>query len=402
MADVPNIVDVTEDQFVLVNLSGKGLATGAYDVVKVSDVQILSDSTITKFTKASATKIASKLTVDGEEYSASQKAFYDKDVLDVYDQQLLTDMSYNVYLDQYGYAIGVDLFEGTLNYVFITGYDRGTSHISIKTATAGAIFLDGTMKEITVNVTDTNKNIDRMNNNTNDNGASGDYYFKQWSGDGKVSENRWYTYTVTESGVYTLKPALRSLSTAVTEDTTIDCTNVRLEGTGAIEKSDVYENSTNVRAYGEDESIFITVEQDKVDTTTGSPAIADVTGVYTGVQDVELVIDESEVIPNDGQSEKWAVHTVYDKDNYIIASIVVGEAQGSVANYAYVLSDEAESEEKIGDTYYWEFEAILDGEFQTLTAKSKYTEIIDTIDTFQADEPAPVAPAERYDDPAVP
>ena len=131
VADVPNIADITEDQFVLVNLSGKGLATGAYDVVKVSDVEIMSDATVTKFTKASNGKIASKLTVDGEEYSASQKAFYDKDVLDVYDQQLLTDMSYNVYLDQYGYAIGVDLFEGTKNYVFITGYDRGTDRKSV-------------------------------------------------------------------------------------------------------------------------------------------------------------------------------------------------------------------------------------------------------------------------------
>ena len=37
-------------------------------------------------------------------------------------------MSYNIYEDRYGNAIGVDLAEGTKNYVFITGYDRlGTS-----------------------------------------------------------------------------------------------------------------------------------------------------------------------------------------------------------------------------------------------------------------------------------
>ena len=48
-----------------------------------------------------------------------------------------------------------------LNYVFITGYDRNGSHISVRTADAAAIFTDGTMDVITVNVTNTNKNLDR-------------------------------------------------------------------------------------------------------------------------------------------------------------------------------------------------------------------------------------------------
>ena len=55
--------------------------------------------------------------------------------------------------------------------------------------------------------------------------------------------------------------------------------------------------------------------------------------------------------------------------------MAVADATGSVANYAYILSG-AKSEEKIGDTYYWEFEAILDGQVQTLTAKSKYSSTI--------------------------
>ena len=79
-------------------------------------------------------------------------------------------MSYNVYLDQYGYVIGVELYEGTMKYVFITGYDRNSSNLSIRTATAGAIFLDGTMDEIEVNVTDTNKNIEKADMD----------YFDEW------------------------------------------------------------------------------------------------------------------------------------------------------------------------------------------------------------------------------
>ena len=55
-----------------------------------------------------------------------------------------------------------------------------------------------------------------------------------------------------------------------------------------------------------------------------------------------------------------------------------GEAQGSVANYAYILSG-AKSEEKIDSTYYWEFDAVVGGEIVTLTAQSKYDRTIDDL-----------------------
>ena len=119
-----------------------------------------------------------------------------------YNETLLTDMSYNIYLDRYGNAIGVDLHEGAKNYVFITGYDRLGSNIAVRTADAAAIFLDGTMDVITVNVTDTNKNIEKSTNGQ----------FTKWSNNatnGKLAENRWYTYTVSNNGVYTLKPVER-------------------------------------------------------------------------------------------------------------------------------------------------------------------------------------------------
>lgn len=113
-----------------------------------------------------------------------------------------------------------------------------------------------------------------------------------------------------------------------------------------------------------------------MDTRKEDIAITGVTGVYTGVQNVDLELDNDDVVGG------WAIHTVYDKDNYIIASIVVGEAAGSVANYAYILSD-AKSEEKIGDTYYWEFDAVMDGQIVTLTARSKYTDIFNTLEANQ-------------------
>ena len=87
--------------------------------------------------------------------------------------------------------------------------------------------------------------------------------------------------------------------------------------------------------------------------TSKKGVITDVEGVYTGVQDVDIELYD----PSDMGDITNSVYTVYDDDNYIIASIVLGEAQGSVANYAYILSG-AKSEEKIDSTYYWEFDVL--------------------------------------------
>ena len=366
--EVPEVEDVTDETFYLVNISYK-YDTKNGEVVAINDAEVLENSTVTKWSD-SKDLVVSKLTTDGTQYDAAAKAFYDDENLTKYNESLLTDMTYNIYLDQYGYVIGVELYEGTLKYVFITGYDRSQSNLAIKTADAAAIFLDGTMDVIEVNVTDTNKNINKADTNK---------YFDDWSAGGEYAHNRWYTYTQDEDGVYTLKPAVQSFSTKTTEiprydatkgEVTINCSNVRL--------SDSLD--TSIRAYGEDESIYITVDQDLVDTKDDEAvAITEVTGTYTGVQNVDLEIQSDEVGGN------YSVHTVYDDDHYIIASIVVGDASGAVANYAYILSG-AKSEEKIGDTYYWEFKAILDGEIQTLTAKSKYTDIIDELDVGKVQE----------------
>ena len=380
--DVTNVTDVAKDTFYQVNISKKDNANG--EVVILEDVEILEDSTVTKFSSSDegkGTGKVTKLTTGGEEYKANVKAFYDKDVLNEYDQTLLTDNTYNIYVDANGYFIGVDLFEGTKNYVFITGFDRNSSNLSVKTATAGAIFLDGTMKNIEVNVTDTDKNIDKA---TGHNSA----YFKEWAdtswqtgrGDsGVYNLNQWYTYTES-NGTYTLKPCVRMTATQYLPDA-----EHPVAGYGTDSKNDsirtdnlsiVDDLSANNRVYGEDDTIFLTVDLDVVDTTNGvKKAITDVTGMYTGVQnvDIDVNVEDSEAI---GQRQ---VFTVYDSDYYVIGAVVIGEARGATANYAYIISG-AKSEEKKDDTYYWEFDAVLAGEKQTLTAKSKYKSTITELD----------------------
>lgn len=76
-------------------------------------MEIMADSTITKFTKFTkfnGAKIASKTTVGGTKYSTSQKAFYGKDVLDEYDRYVLQCVPGLV-----RNTIGVDLYEGAKN-----------------------------------------------------------------------------------------------------------------------------------------------------------------------------------------------------------------------------------------------------------------------------------------------
>ena len=378
--EVPAAADVVEDGFYLVNMTK--MDNSRLEVVALTEAEVLENSTVTKFS-TDDTLVVDKLTVDGTQYEAAAKAYFDKDTLEEYDQSLLTDMSYNVYLDPYGNAIGVELYEGTLNYVFITGYDRTGSNISIKTADAAAIFLDGTMDTITVNVTDTNKNIDKLDGDNDNNNGDGKYY-DQWgltkNGDqnGDFNLNRWYTYTVTENGVYTLKPVgdgERMIVTNLADGTVINCSNVRLDDG----------HYTNGRAYGNDNSVYITAEAGSVDNSANDgaakDAITEVDGMYTGVQNVDIEMTAAAR----GAVDEGNVYTVFDSDRYIIGSIVLGEAQGSTANYAYILSG-AKSEEKIGDTYYWEFDAVLGGEKQTLTAASKYPSTITELEVGKVQE----------------
>ena len=419
-AVVPNAADVKKDDFVLVYMSGKENANSLnnypnYSVVKLFDVEVMSDSSVTKFS-TSTSKVVDKLTTGGTEYKANVKAFYDfGNALETYDAQLLTNMTYNIFMDRYNNVIGVELEEGTKNYVFITGYDRVDSHISTKTAQAAAIFMDGTMDEITVNVTETNKKIKSvMDKNAN---------YVEWGSNrtndaedaknGVRDLNRWYTYTVNNNGTYTLKPVDHfmyssaketGITTAANKDLgTIDAANTKTLNSANLYLDDSRPTNANNRtytnegrAYGNDDTVYITVEPGTVDWSANGghtkDAITDVKGVYKGIQNVKIELKpEYKESVNDrkgnglsasyDESEKNAyVYSVFDSNYYIIASVVLGEAQGAAANYAYILGDvkservefEGSSKSSGDATYYWEFDAFYKGEKVTLTAKTKY------------------------------
>ena len=393
VADVPEIEGVAADQYLLVNQSIKD--RNKLEVVAISDPEILTGATVTKFSTDDDSdedeSLFDSLTADGTAYSSSEKALYNKDVLNLYDQALLTDMTYNVFLDPYGYAIGVELHEGDLNYVFIAGYDLNSSNITRRTAEAAAIFTDGTMDVITVNVTNTNRNLeDRDHEDVVDAKYDGKYDFWGDNGvDGDPQVNRWFTYTEVD-GVYTLKPVdddrmlVTDYNEIVDADDTevINCSNVDVRDNGRVIEGGMQlanPNPTYERGFGNDDSVYITVEPGDVDNAPVDGAITDVTGVYTGVQDVdiEMSLDTKANVPN-------YVYTLVDDDQYIIASIVLGEAQGSVANFA-LITDAPISEELRDGVYYWEFEAVMGGTEQVLTARSRYQDAITFLSNHERD-----------------
>ena len=88
--------------------------------------------------------------------------------------------------------------------------------------------------------------------------------------------------------------------------------------------------------------MFLTVDVDDVSLTTRPNelvGITDVTGVYTGVQNVDIEIDTTDVDGFYTEGGMSQVYTVYDSDYYVIGAIVIGEATGSAQNLAYILSE---------------------------------------------------------------
>ena len=370
-ADIPAIADVKEGDIILVNVaetSKKG-----YEVITIGEPEVIAD---TKLTKYSALNY---LVTDGTQYDyalTGSSANVDKEsdyyhfgkgsssdwLLDKFNQSAL-DNTYNIYLDPYGYVIGTEKVSGELKYVFMTGYDRPMTHLGIKTAEAGAIFLDGTMQKIEVNVTKTNDNI------TDDDIHDGYSKLSADAGDGWMSRyNRWFTYTVNKDGVYTLDPVDHWMNVHKTETRDV------INSSSVVLRSDMGDKDSGNRAWGNDDSIYITVDTSGND--YNNTIISEVNNVYTGVQNVDIKLSGKDGLDN-------VIFACYGEDGYVIGAVVLGEDVNNTKNFAYGIDKDAMSEYVKDDDgyYYWDFEAVVDGEIKTLTVKTEYTSVITKIRT---------------------
>ena len=358
--DVAGIEKYKEDDVILVQI-----ADGV--ILNVIDPKTVEDAAISKFATDDY------VVTGGNQYDFAEKINRYNNVLNEYNKEELEDKTYDIYVDQYGYAIGIKLHSGTDKYLFLAGYTE--THQTLKTAEAQVIFMDGTMSKVAIDFNETNKKLERET-------APKDVDKLVQNGD--ANRNQWFKYTE-DDGVYTL--------TAVADQIV-----VAYGDTGSAKKSINCESARVAEgskyAWGNDDSVYITVKTDEVDSDVGDYRYADVKfgiskvdAVYTGVQDVDLVLNAKSPFKTSTAAPGDVIYALYDTDDkYIDAAIVLGESNDDNSKaYAYALKG-AKSESFKDGNYYWEFDAAVGGKVETLTVKTKYTDVIDTIQKAIVDE----------------
>ena len=360
--DVAGIEKYKEDDVILVQI-----ADGV--ILNVIDPKTVEDAAISKFATDDY------VVTGGNQYDFAEKINRYNNVLNEYNKEELEDKTYDIYVDQYGYAIGIKLHSGTDKYLFLAGYDKTESNLTLKTAEAQVIFMDGTMSKVAIDFNETNKKLERET-------APKDVDKLVQNGD--ANRNQWFKYTE-DDGVYTL--------TAVADQIV-----VAYGDTGSAKKSINCESARVAEgskyAWGNDDSVYITVKTDEVDSDVGDYRYADVKfgiskvdAVYTGVQDADLVLNAKSPFKTSTAAPGDVIYALYDTDDkYIDAAIVLGESNDDNSKaYAYALKG-AKSESFKDGNYYWEFDAAVGGKVETLTVKTKYTDVIDTIQKAIVDE----------------
>ena len=349
------------------------VADGAIQSMK--DVEIMSAVEISSFqSRKPADRGTGNLTTGGEKYNFADTAEYDNPCLKAYTDGSaninLKDLTYNVYLDEYGYVIGVIEVDKPTNYLFITGVNSGDNNLSNITVRANAIFLDGTMETIEINRGESDLTL--LGNN-----------------DDSVV-NKWFTYTKDKKDIYTLD--------AIAEPTTGNGAGVKGQShitwnnstsvNRTVNKKHIYMSTVTEElnaaatnealAYGNDKSVYIAADIDRIITTgsTTDIVISGVSSAITGIDNVDIkamtAAEAQAAAPNPTtpalDNTSHGVYTLYDADGWIIAMVIVGEDNGSNNAFAYVHNDSVAQEYLMDDqTYKWERTVVIDGVETTLT-----------------------------------
>ncbi len=375
-----NVEDVKDGDIVLVNV-----AEGEIKVI--ADPETLADQTISAFKRGSWVN-------NGSQIDYADTALYDPEVLEEYDQTNMKDVTYDIYLDAYGYMIGLKQNSDPDQYVFITGMDGNNTNLKNRTFDVNAIFMDGRMETITVNGKDS-----------------------VWTADTKEGTgimNTWCKYSVNSSDVYTLTEVGESI---IDEKAAQTAFNVNPGGSREVNRKNLsvkteYAAGTAgefTTVYGNDDTVFLTVsldviegqyeyaqqttanDQDRsianrwVNGTTNEKTVAiidDVDSVAVGVENVSIEVKD--VVFGDYKDSagnaytnttlvipKHEIYALYNDDGYIIASVVIGDDAGSTKSYAYITSGNVNREgyTSADEEWTWTREAVINGEIGELTYK---------------------------------
>ena len=374
-----NVEDVKEDDIVLVHV-----AEG--EIKEIFDPEVIAETELNSFKNGSWVN-------NGTKYDYADSTSYDPDVLDDYVDDNMKDTVYNLYLDEYGYMIGIDIVEAATNYVFLTGIDGRTSNLRNKTAEGNVIHMDGTMETVTIKLGDSEY-------------ADGDDMTESVAHPLNSLMNTWCKYSTNANGEYVLTEVARTPAQFANAkagqswvgDTTASTTTFNYD---TIDKKHVstpgIAGSTVKMAYGNDDSVYINVTTGLITANRVSAAIGakdsafiidDVDSVSVGVQSTNLkaltaydvwnaASNKGDILneTGDGTTVKQldsianGVFNLFGEDGAIIAAVVVGEDDGSTTNYAYVISDKMEQEayDKSKGEWTWSRKVIVNGEITEVT-----------------------------------
>ena len=374
-----DVEDYTDGTALLVTIANK-------EVQSIAEPTYMEACKVTKFSQDSGSKDEGRttsLTTDGKTYDYNVSAQWD-DALNMYDAQKLTDTTYDIYLDQYGYAIGVAVHDETLKYVFVTAIDYVNSNLTNVTANASAIFPDGTMDTITVKVKDTNDKIVAAEFDSRDTDGNGkidgaeatqakyEGIYTKIESDSTNPEssdaaawNTWYSYTE-KDGKYVLTPV------ADQGHQTNSAQDAEINSSKSVLRDGAYTSGT-VSAYGNANSVYITVDTDTVAPAANKQVVAvdEVTSTTTGIKNVDLLVPAA-----GGSVQTRGVYFIWDSKDYVIAAIVVGEDNNLTKDFAYIVNGYANDEEYNDTDYFWTYDAIVDGVFtDKLTEQGDWSDL---------------------------
>ena len=327
-----DVADYKKDDVMLVTMAGSNPAVETVAAPEVVSNVSISTYSVDKDTAESGKYKLGSVTADGTKYSTAAKAFWDSAFLYDYNSntQQLKDYTYNLYLDPYGYVVGVQNVEDTANYLFIAGYDVGSSVLAKTLDKALVIFPDGKMQTVTCYEKDGVADVAARDNS---------------------HVNAWYSYTVDKDGYYVINGKVADQFHDLDTGRVLDTQNPTLKGVKSGTVGDTI-------AYGNSESIYITVTADKsVDKTDGS--IVDVTNITTGIRNTSIDMTENFVNPGG-----YGAYVMFD-GNYVKYAVVVGEDGSVGSRFVYLTDGIAERSWAEDPGYYWSYDAVVNGELVT-------------------------------------
>ena len=315
-----NVSAYQEDDYLLLNVYFDGTS---WNIASVTPVTTLENATVNAY------RNGDYVTANGTQYKYADRSAADSGALG---NALMTTggynlgEGYNVYLDSYGYVIGVESYTSTIdlsNYVFIKDATKsGFEYI------ARAVFMDGTEKTITISKTAMAGASGDLTDVTGVNSTAG----IALTANGQLSNNRFYSFSVDRNDEYEL--------------TDLADTTRQAAGTGTITNDATPVTSSDVTSLnnipGTNSTVFIAKDS-----------------TYVGVRNAPTVSTAS------------AVYCLFDENtDYILAvyTAATGTSSTSASDLVYILNNTPAHAVDANDVEYYIYDAIVDGTKTTLNA----------------------------------